>query len=222
MNLLGFDTSTAVASACLLRADDEAFEVVPAVEALAGPPAHARELLPALAEVLELGGLDWPEVDAIAVGVGPGTFTGLRIGVATARALSHAHGAALRPISSLAALAAGIDEELRLPVLDAKRGEVFAALYRDREELWPALAAPPGEVAARLRAEGASPLAAGDGSVRFRSALEAGGARVAPEGSVAHVVRALHVCRLARAAPSVAPEAVLPDYLRLPDAKPQR
>ena len=221
MNVLGFDTSTAVTSACLLRADGEAFEVLPAVQALTGPPAHASELLPALAEVLDRANLDWAEVDAIAVGVGPGAFTGLRIGVATARALAHAHGAEIRPVSSLAALSAGIEGEFRLPVLDARRGEVFAALHRRDEELWPPWAAPPGEVAERLRDEGVSPMAAGDGSVRFRGILESAGAIVAPDESAAHVIRALHVCRLARAAPPVAPEAVLPQYLRIPDAKPQ-
>lgn len=221
MNLLGFDTSTAVTSACLLREDGESFEVLPPPGALTGPPAHARELMPALAELLERGGLDWPDVGAIGVGTGPGTFTGLRIGVATARALAQSGGAELRRVSSLAALAAGIDSELRLAVLDAKRGEVFAALFRDGEELWPAWAAPPAEVADRVREEGLTPLAAGDGSVRFRDVFEAAGVRVAPDGSAGHVVRALHVCRLASAAPAVSPEALLPDYLRLPDAKPQ-
>jgi tRNA threonylcarbamoyladenosine biosynthesis protein TsaB len=222
MNLLGFDTATAATSACLLRADGEAFERVPAVEALAGPPAHASELLPALAQVLEDAGLDWADVDAVAVGAGPGTFTGLRIGVATARALAHAVEAELRPVSSLAALAAGIDAELRLPLIDAKRDEVFAALYRDGEELAAPWTASPEEVAERLREEDVTPLAAGDGSVRFRGIFESAGAIVAPDESAAHVIRALHVCRLARSAPPVTPEAVLPQYLRLPDARPQR
>jgi tRNA threonylcarbamoyladenosine biosynthesis protein TsaB len=220
--VLGFDTSTAATSACLLRADGQAFEVVPPPEALAAPPAHARELLPSLAEVLGQAGLDWADVDAIAAGVGPGTFTGLRIGVATARALAHAHGAELRPVSSLAALAAGIDAGARLAVLDAKRGEVFSALYEDGNEVWEPAASPPEAVADRLRSAGVAPLAAGDGSVRFRGVFEAAGARVAPDGSPAHVVRALHVCRLARSALPVTPDAVLPQYLRVPDAKPQR
>jgi tRNA threonylcarbamoyladenosine biosynthesis protein TsaB len=222
MNVLGMDTSTAATSACLLREDGEVFEIVPEAEALDGPPLHAQQLMPALAEVLDQAGLDWSDAGVIAVGAGPGTFTGLRIGVATARALAHASGAALRPVSSLAALAAGIDAPLRLPVLDARRGEVFSALYGDGGEVWAPSAAAPAELADRLRAERVTPLAAGDGSVRFRDVLEAGGARVVPEGSAAHVVRALHVCRLAGAAPSVAPEAVLPDYLRGPDAKARR
>ena len=221
MSLLGFDTSTAATTACLLRADGESFEVVPEPAALFATPAHARELMPRLVEVLARGDTPWAEVEAIAVGVGPGAFTGLRIGVATARALAHARDVELRPVSSLAALAEGIEGDPRLPVLDARRGEVFAALHGGGGGAWPAAALSPEALAERLRSAGAMPWAAGDGSVRFRGLLEAAGARVAPDGSTAHVVRALHVCRLASAVEPVAPEAVLPDYMRAPDAKPR-
>lgn len=219
MNVLGFDTSTAATSACVLRADGAAFErdTPPAT-----PPAHARELLPAIADVLAEAGLAYGDLEAIAVGVGPGTFTGLRIGVASARALAVATGVGLRPVSSLAALAEGIDAGARLPLIDARRGEVFAALYEDGELRFGPLAAPPEAIVERVRKAGPTPLAAGDGSVRFRGVLEAAGIRVEPDGSRAHVVRALHICRLAAAAPPAAPEAVLPEYVRLPDAKPQQ
>ena len=111
MSLLGFDTSTAASSACILRADGEVFEATPPARRLGGQPAHASELLPAVADVMDRAGADWGELEAIAVGVGPGAFTGLRIGVTTARALAHAAGLPLRPVSSLAALAAGIEAE---------------------------------------------------------------------------------------------------------------
>jgi tRNA threonylcarbamoyladenosine biosynthesis protein TsaB len=220
MNVLGFDTSTAATSACLLRGDGQAFEVIPDEAALSAPPAHAAELMPALVRALVDGGLGWGDVDAIAVGVGPGTFTGLRIGVATARGLAHARGIELRPVSSLAALAAGIDAELRLPLIDAKRGELFAALYRGDELLWPPFAATPEAVVDRVRERTFTPLSAGDGSLRFRETLEAGGIGIA--AAPAHVVRALHVCRLAEGVSATPADAVLPDYLREPDAKPQR
>jgi tRNA threonylcarbamoyladenosine biosynthesis protein TsaB len=224
VNLLGFDTSTAATSACLLRAGGEAFELIPDQDALSAPPAHASELMPALKRVLDQAGLGWGELDALAVGVGPGTFTGLRIGVATARALAHARGLELRPVSSLAALAAGIEAGLRLPLIDAKRGELFACLYDGDRQRWPPFAATPDAVVARVReelgADGDRLLAAGDGSLRFRETLEAGGIRIAP--APANVVRALHVCRLAKSVTAVPPEAVVPDYLREPDAKPQR
>lgn len=222
MSVLGIDTSTAASAACVLRADGAVFEVEPDPAALSAAPAHARELLPAVAAVMERAGLGYGELVAIAVGVGPGTFTGLRIGIATARALASANGLPLKPVSSLAALAEGIDAELRLPLIDAKRGEVFAALHRaGGERLWGPLAEPPERIAERIREAAVSPLAAGDGSVRFREVLEASGIRVPPGDSRSHVVRALHVCRLAAGVPGEPPQAVLPDYLRAPDAKPQ-
>jgi tRNA threonylcarbamoyladenosine biosynthesis protein TsaB len=231
MRLLGFDASTAASSACVLASGGEAFEHVPSPDALFAPPAHARELLPAVHEVMQRAGLDFAELDAIAVGRGPGGFTGLRIGVATARALAQAHGLPVRPVSSLAALAAGIPAALAAPVLDARRGEVFAALYEKGEDGLPTtmrlepLVGPPDDVA-RAIAEAArgpvAPLCGGDGSVRFRDALESSGVEVLPDDSQGHVVRALNVCRLAFEAEPVPPEAVLPDYLRAPDAKPSR
>jgi tRNA threonylcarbamoyladenosine biosynthesis protein TsaB len=222
VSVLGIDTSTAASAACVVRADGEVFEVVPDPAALGRPPAHARELMPAIASLMEQAGLGYGDLDAVAVGVGPGTFTGLRIGVATARALASADGLALKPVSSLAALAAGIDAERRLALIDAKRGELFAALYGpDGEALWGPLADSPERLAERVKAEGVTPLAAGDGSVRFRGVLEAAGIRVLPDESSSHVVRALHVCRLAAGVPGVPPQAVYPDYLRAPDAKPQ-
>jgi tRNA threonylcarbamoyladenosine biosynthesis protein TsaB len=239
LTLLGIDTSTAASAACVLRGDGQAFEVAPDPSALTARPAHARELMPAVADVIERAGLDYADLDAVAVGVGPGTFTGLRIGVATARALASANGLPMRPVSSLAALAAGIEEgaaagheadaPVLLPVIDAKRGEVFAALFAPcggrqgpgGRPRWGPLALRPEELAARVRAEGVTPLAAGDGSVRFRGVLEGAGIRIAPDGSRSHVVRALHVCRLAAGVPDLAPQAVLPDYLRAPDAKPR-
>jgi tRNA threonylcarbamoyladenosine biosynthesis protein TsaB len=230
VSLLGIDTSTAASAACVLRADGEVFEVAPEPAALAARPAHARELMPAVADAMERAGLGYGDLEAIAVGVGPGTFTGLRIGIATARALASANGLELRPVSSLAALAAGIEAETSgaedasssLAVIDAKRGEVFAAAYAPGgNRSWGPLALRPEELAERVRADGLKPLAAGDGSVRFRGVLEAAGISVMSDESRAHVVRALHVCRLAAGVPGVAPQAVLPDYLRVPDAKPQ-
>ncbi|HKP90547.1 MAG TPA: hypothetical protein VJT75_11320, partial [Thermoleophilaceae bacterium] len=136
--------------------------------------------------------------------------------------LATAHGLELRPVSSLAALARGIDAAERLPLIDARRRELFAALYDAAgEELIAPFVAAPEEVVERVRAHARNPLAAGDGSLRFRGLLEPAGVRVAPGGSQVHVVRALHVCRLAAGSDPVAPEGVLPTYLRAPDAQPR-
>jgi tRNA threonylcarbamoyladenosine biosynthesis protein TsaB len=216
------DTSTAATSACLLRGDGEAFAVDPLPERLFDPPGHSRELMPAIAAAMERAGVGWDDVDAVAVGVGPGTFTGLRIGVATARALAHGCDAPLHPVSSLAALAAGAGAPQALPLIDAKRGELFGALYEGGRELVAPFAARPDEVDARTGDRARAALAVGDGSVRFRSVLETSGVHVAPDGSDLHVVRALHVCRLAANVAAEPPEAVFPNYLREPDAVPSQ
>jgi tRNA threonylcarbamoyladenosine biosynthesis protein TsaB len=220
MTLLGFDTSTPATSVCVLREDGEAFEHVPGPGELTARPAHGSELLPRVAEALERAGASFADLTAVAVGVGPGTFTGLRVGIATARALAHAHGLQVHPVSSLAALAEGIEAPQRLALIDARRGEVFAALYGEGPA-WSPFVAAPEAVAERAREASVTPLAAGDGAVRFREVLEAAGVRVEPDESQAHAVRALHVCRLGANVPPVPPDAVLPDYLRAPDAQPQ-
>jgi tRNA threonylcarbamoyladenosine biosynthesis protein TsaB len=225
VTLLGFDTSTNATSVCVLRGDGQAFEHVPSIEDLLDRPGHAAELMPAIARTMEEAGVEWDDVEAVAVGVGPGTFTGLRIGIATARALAHARGIAVRPVSSLKALAEPLDHDRqRLPLIDARRRELFAALYGPDGERWAPFVAPPEAVAERVgKAFPAAekPFAAGDGSIKFRDVLEAAGVEVPSDESDLHVVRALSVCRLAQQGPATPPEAVLPDYLREPDAQPQ-
>lgn len=226
MTLLGFDTSTNATAVCVLRDDGAAFEHAPAPARLLERPAHAAELMPAVARAMEEAGVVWDDLEAIAVGVGPGTFTGLRIGISTARALAHAREIALRPVSSLAALAEPLDAARpRLPLIDARRGELFAALHGPDGERWGPFVATPDALAERIAEAfpGADrPLAAGDGSLRFRQVLEAVGVEVPSDESDLHVVRALSVCRLAGGTSATPLEAVVPLYLREPDAKPKQ
>jgi tRNA threonylcarbamoyladenosine biosynthesis protein TsaB len=220
VNILGLDTATAATAVCVLRSDDDrAFEVRPAPADLFARPAHAVELMPAVALVLEQAALGFDALDAVAVGVGPGAFTGLRIGIATARAIASARALPVLPVSSLSALASGGEADLILAVLDARRGEVFTALRRAEDEVWPPSAAAPAILGDRIRSAAIAPMAVGEGAIRFRDVLEAAGARVPSDDSPSHVIRALHVCRLGREAPAAAPEAVLPDYLRMPDVQ---
>ena len=140
----------------------------------------------------------------IAVGLGPGSYTGLRIGISTARALAQARGVDLAGVSTLAALAAGIldsaepEDRPALAVLDA-RNEVFAALYGPGgDELRGPFVDSPRALAEWVSGLNDSPLAAGDGSVRFREELEAAGATVSPDGDPAHRVYARHICAIGR------------------------
>ena len=165
--------------------------------------------------VLERAGIGWDEVDRIAVGVGPGTFTGLRIGIATARALARARDIPLVGVSTLHSLAlagprprdAGRDRRaatrVARPVIDARRGEVFAAGWRidEVEEFDAALLLPqpfaPEALAELLAPLGPTTLAIGDGAIAFREVLERSGAFIPDDDSQLHRVTATNHCRLA-------------------------
>ena len=223
--ILGLDTSTAATAAAVWAPDG------PAVEARDDPgadvrPQHASRLLALVEEALDGACVAWEDVERIAVGVGPGGFTGLRHGIATARALAQGRGLPLTAVSSLEALARGAEPEAGdravLAVIDARRGEVFAAAWQGRERLLEPAAVDPARLAAGLGAGRlAGPLAAGDGAVRFRDQLEQAGALVPADRSPAHRVSALQICRLGAAGDTTDRDLVVPDYRREPDAKPR-
>jgi tRNA threonylcarbamoyladenosine biosynthesis protein TsaB len=206
--IVGPDTSTPVTSVAVLG---DGFERE--LHDDGERPRHAQTLLPLLERVVE----DWSAVERLCVGVGPGGFTGLRLGIATARALSQALDLPLVPVSSLDALAAPHSGTVAA-LIDARRGEVFAAVYEDGERTREPVAIDPTTIAQQL-APGT--LAVGDGAVRFREELERAGMVVPAGGSDAHRVSALIVCRLGLGREPVDRDALLPDYRREPDAKPQ-
>jgi tRNA threonylcarbamoyladenosine biosynthesis protein TsaB len=229
MRVLGFDTAsraTAVAvcglEACFERRDDPP----PGAR-----PGHAGRLLELIAAAMADADLSWPEVDRIAVGVGPGTFTGLRIGIATAHALARAREIPLVGVSTLESLALGAartsSADAVAAVLDARRREVFAAVWAiaggERPQLGASLLAPvaiaPDALAVELHRLERTVLAVGDGAVEFRVQLERSGAQIPEDGADVHRVHAISHCELAKGLPAGAPEDVVPSYLRLPDAE---
>jgi tRNA threonylcarbamoyladenosine biosynthesis protein TsaB len=156
------------------------------------------------------------------VGIGPGSFTGLRIGIATARGLAQGWDVPLVGVSTLRALAAVPEAPSVAAVIDARRGEAFAAAWRDGEEVLAPAALVPEALAETLAAIEPRPLAVGDGALRFRGILESAGAGIPPDGDPLHRVSARQVCRLGAEARTTGRDAVLPDYLRLPDAEARR
>lgn len=222
MVVLGVDSATADAVVGVT----EAGEVIREARIDPGPdgrPRHSQVLLGEIEQSVDRAG-GWERIERIAVGVGPGSFTGLRIGIATARALAQAREIPIAPVGSLAALARGIsqssDGALALPVFDARRREAFAALFdAGGREIWPPFVAPPDELAERVRSLDSSPLAAGDGALGFAEQLEAAGATVAPPQDPIHRVAAGQVCAVGEAAIEAPPDQIQPLYLRPPDAK---
>jgi tRNA threonylcarbamoyladenosine biosynthesis protein TsaB len=215
--ILGLDTATGSTVAALLRKDGKV------VQAAHHPqpderPGHAEHLLGFVEQVME--GVDWSDVERIAVGVGPGGFTGLRIGVATARALAQARGIPVVPVSTLEALAANAagERDTVLAVIDARRKEVFAAAWQGERRVFGPEALRPEELGRRIG--GLRPLAVGDGAMRFSAQLTAAGA-VVPSYSGAHRVDGGAVCRIGARSRPVPLAELLPDYIREPDAKPR-
>lgn len=226
MIVLGFDTATPATAVGLI---DEAGNVS---ERRHEPgegerPGHVAQLLGLAHELLSEAGLAFADVDRIAVGVGPGSFTGLRIGVSTARALAQAAEAELVGVSTLEALALEAqpqapDDAGVLAVVDARRGEVFAAGWRGGQRLLEPVALTPAALTGLLREAPWPWLAVGDGALRFRADLEGAGCLVPDDGSARHGVRGRAVCRLSLRAPQgTARDLIVPDYLRRPDAVPK-
>lgn len=191
-------------------------------------PGHATRLLPLANELLSEAGMEWSAIARIAVGVGPGTFTGLRIGVATARGLSQSLAVELVAVSSLSALSHAARGEKPdgagvLAVIDARRNEVFVAAYDgDVEVLPPQTLAPTDTSGLLARAEANTSLAhwmaVGDGAIRYRDAIESLGVVVPDEDSPLHRIDACSLCDLGELASPGSVE-VVPDYLRRPDAE---
>jgi tRNA threonylcarbamoyladenosine biosynthesis protein TsaB len=232
MRLLAFDTATPATTVALSGVSNVVY--TERDDPRAGErPGHATRLLPLTAMVLDRAGIGWDGVDRIAVGVGPGTFTGLRIGIATARAVARARSIPLVGVSTLQSLAlAGpaasdilVGYDTVLAVLDARRGEVFAASWRmdEVEDFESALLLPrafaPEMLAELVTRLGPTTLAIGDGALAFRQVLERSGALIPDDDSQLHRVTATNHCRLAESLQASVPGEVRPDYLRAPDAE---
>jgi tRNA threonylcarbamoyladenosine biosynthesis protein TsaB len=192
--IVAFDTATDVATSAVVRNGEVLGE-------LASPAVRVLEDVDAL---LNASRLDRSELDALVVGTGPGSFTGLRMGLASARALAFALDLPLAGVSTLDALAAARPGVL--PIIDARRREIFTLIGGE-----PVCLAP-----AELEID-AGTVCVGAGALRYRSLLEAAGAEVPPSESELHVPRARFHASLARGFGPA--ERVEPIYLRVPDAE---
>lgn len=225
MTVLAFDTATPATVVAVAAADGTLLAQRRDDPDPGERPGHGPLLLALADEALREAGVAWSDLERIGAGVGPGTFTGLRIGVATARALAQGLGAEVVPVSSLEALALGARDHDGpvLAVVDARRGEAFVAAW---DAAGIPLLAPaawrPEQLADATRLGDGAWRAVGDGAVRFRTDLEAAGIAVADDGAPVHRVAAGPLARLAAEGPTVDRDALVPEYVRAPDAKLRR
>ncbi len=227
MRILAIDTATRATTAALWVPPGEPVELRDD-PGRGERPRHTTQLLPMIARLLEQCHVGWGEIDRIAVGVGPGSFTGLRVGIATARALAQARDIPLAGVCTPRSLAmnlggdGGAKAQVVLALLDARRGEVFAAGWRPGE--WSRAVLEPAPLGPEALADvvsqlSASAIAIGEGAVEFRGVLEHSGVLVPGDDSELHRVTAINHCRLARDIPGGVPEDVRPVYLRAADAE---
>ncbi|MBQ1501313.1 MAG: tRNA (adenosine(37)-N6)-threonylcarbamoyltransferase complex dimerization subunit type 1 TsaB [Firmicutes bacterium] len=223
MRLLAIDTSGYALSGAIA----EEGEVIGSFGADTGKN-HSLELLPLLSELLAEKGLALADMDAFAVTVGPGSFTGLRIGLATVKAWCQALAKPLIAVSSLDAMAAAAGGEgYTAPVFDARRNELYTALYRDGKRLTPDRAVAPGVLGGELAALDAPVTVAGDGLRNYADELKAAlgdNFRLPADGN--YLFMAAAAARLAcvkYAADEFADvNSLIPVYLRLSEAEEKR
>ena len=224
MPTFALDTATASPSLALVRDDRPIAELW-----LGAEPGSGRRVLEAAHGLLSSAGASVREIDGVVVGVGPGGFTGLRIGIATALGLGQALRVPVTGASSLEALALGIAEvapegAVVAPLLDARRRELFAAAYRSApdgglEELIGPSALAPAELAGLLSGLGEEVWLGGEGVEAGGADLEAPGLRRLRSGAAANRIRA---AALARRVAAGAGLPARPVYARLPDAEVNR
>jgi tRNA threonylcarbamoyladenosine biosynthesis protein TsaB len=191
---LAFDTATGAATSAL----------VDGAEVLGERTSRAQTLLEDVDALLRQAGAHPSDLDRLAVGIGPGSFTGVRIGLAVARGLALSLDLEGSGVSTLAALAAGAPGAV--PVIDAKRREVFTLLDGEPTVLTP-----------QELPLAAGTVCVGDGARRYRAVLEERGAVVPGDDDDRHLPRARFHAALAGESGPV--EAIEPLYLRVPDAE---
>ncbi|CAN5738456.1 tRNA (adenosine(37)-N6)-threonylcarbamoyltransferase complex dimerization subunit type 1 TsaB [soil metagenome] len=217
MLILALDASTPVTTVAVARGNsrEDGREVLAEVSTTGR--GASETLLSAIHDAIDLAGEDLGSVGLVLAGVGPGTFTGIRIAAATARALSAGTGVALSKNSTLAALAApalSCSEDV-LGVLDARRGQVFARRYSGAGPTTGIYCVRPEELSVQ-----GGPILVGDGAVRYREVVSDLG-RIPPDGSPLHRVTAAgHV--ISGDLAIVRAEDLVPIYVREPDAEVRR
>lgn len=215
MLLLAVDTSTAQVSAAVVRVDDDASTSLVASSETVAPNRHGELLAEAIHEALTEAQVGWDEITAIAAGLGPGPFTGLRVGVMTATAIADARGVPSYGVCSLDAIAEMHGPGRVLVCSDARRKQVYWACYHDGRRVEGPEIGLPVDVGRHNAAN--ADRAVGAGSVLHREAFADFVVVESDAYPPAAEVARLAAGRTLARAPS---ETLEPMYLRRPDAVP--
>jgi tRNA threonylcarbamoyladenosine biosynthesis protein TsaB len=224
VKVLALETSTAQSSVCL--ASEDGLLAGATLGAQRGR-AHNEFLVPAVDFCLRRAHLTVDDLTGIAVGLGPGLYTGMRVGIATATTFAHARGLPMVGVASLDLLAFPVRHVRRLlcPAIDARRGELFWAFYRAApggvQRLTDYRVGAAGKLAGEIEAVRDDVLCVGDGAIAQHGLLESAGAEIADPAAAYPTAQALAELALPRfrRGEGTGPAGITPIYLRRPDAR---
>ncbi len=218
MAVLAIDTSTVVAATAVVKGGAVLSELTWAV-----PRSHSERILPAVDEVVRMAGLSIRDISLVAVTLGPGSFTGLRIGISLAKGLAEGLNVRVAGVSTLHLLAmqSRLHRGLIIPVLCAQRGQYYAALFegdgKDVQRLLPDAVADPDEVLSWAAQAEREVLLTGEGAKELGSRS---GLYVAP--AELRLPRAGLLGLLAESMQGADPGQIAPNYVRSSSAKPRK
>ncbi|MDE6726695.1 MAG: tRNA (adenosine(37)-N6)-threonylcarbamoyltransferase complex dimerization subunit type 1 TsaB [Oscillospiraceae bacterium] len=224
--ILGIDSSAISAGCALLEGDKIVAEQFLNTRGLTKRQlVHSETLLPMISAMLRSAGAELADVEKIAVSAGPGSFTGLRIGISTAKGLADAAHRPCVSVSTLEAVAYNFTEidGIICACMDARRKQVYNALFRSENGIITRLCEDRAISAAELSEElsrlDGKVIFAGDGAELMHAFTEE---KYALSSPLLRYQRGSGVCFAAQNAPELAPAALMPTYLRLPQAERER
>ncbi len=225
MKILAIDSSAQVASVAIVDEHKTIGEF-----STQTPKKHAQTLMPMVDALLQATGLTMADMDAVACAGGPGSFTGLRIGAATAKGLAHGAGKPVIHVPTLEALAYNVcdGEKLIVPMLDARRGQVYASFFQWEKErlvqLVPDTADSVEQILDKAAGYGRAVVCVGDGALACAQAITDRGFQVGlPHVNTQRAAAVGAVALLKAAEGGLLPYgAFTPVYVRLPQAQRER
>lgn len=228
MRILAMDTSSLVATIAIMDDDNLLSEYT-----INSPMTHSQKLMPMLEELLVNNNIKMKDIDMIAVSLGPGSFTGVRIGVSTVKGLAHPHNTPIMGVSSIEAMALNIPytDKLICPIMDARRNQVYTGIYKwENDNLVEVMKDSPltvDELGDKIEQLGMDVIFLGDGVNKYKEMLteRLGDMSIFAKGYVnmqrASAVGELARLKLKRGVDTLAYDSVQPVYLRKSEAERQ-
>jgi len=224
MLVAAFDSTAVTASVAVAQADENGNLGTYALFTVKNKLTHSETLLPMFVSALKTYGADVRDVDLYAVSAGPGSFTGVRIGVATVKGLATPYGTPCAGVSAPEAIAANVCGKYVCPLMDARRGQFYTALFKDGVRIAPDSASAAEDIYAALP-KGEQVILCGDGAALFKSFYPGDDLlTLAPAAGIDQNALSVAVCGIKIYKNGGATDAagLKPVYLRVPQAERER